>query len=182
MSHTSPSEPTAREVQNQAQKTKDRHVYLTTNSYTTTDEKVEIEAWYQLPIDLAGFAFDMGCLFWARGNIGGWHAYAISFAVGILTAVTLWFVYVKRIVFGLSMLTNFPVIRWLIHFGFAAWLVLTGSWVQGVLVALNCLLLLIPVGWGAILANQILTLRYKMHPKYAFLKHVYGKEYSFESD
>ena len=31
-----------------------------------------------------------------------------------------------------------------------------------------------------LLANQILTSKYKMHPKYAFLKHLYGKTYSFE--
>lgn len=79
------------------------------------------------------------------------------------------------------MLTNFPVVRWLIHLGFAAWLYFTGSQIQAIFVAANCLLLLIPVGFGAILANEILTKKYKMHPKYAFLKHIYGKTYSFES-
>lgn len=181
MSHTPPSESVTKEIQTQAQKAKDRHIYSMTNTHTTTDEKVEIEAWYQLPSNLAGVAFIVSCLFWARGDINGWHAYAISFAVGIFAALAVWFVYVKQIVFGLSMLTNFPVVRWLIHLGFAAWLCFTGSWVQAIFVAVNCLLLLIPVGFGAILANQILTSRYKMHPKYAFLKHVYGKTYSFES-
>ncbi len=153
-----------------------------TNPHTTRDEKVEIEAWYQLPIDMAGIVFDVSCLFWARGNITGWHAYAMSFAVGVSVAVGVWFVYVKQVVFGLEMLLNFPAVRWLIHLGFAAWLWLSGARIQAIFVACNCLLLLIPVGIGAIVTNQILTSKYKMHPKYAFLNHVYGKEYSFESD
>ena len=161
---------------------KDRDVYSKINTYTTINEKVEIEAWYQLPIDLAGLAFDVSCLFWAHGDINGWYAYTISFAVGILTAVTVWFVYVKQVVFGLSILTNFPVVRWIIHIGFAAWLYFTEARIQAIFVAVNCLFLLMPVGFGAILANEILTKKYKMHPKYAFLKHIYGKTYPFESN
>ena len=179
MSPMPPSDSVAKEIHIQAKKAHERNAYSMTNTHTTVDEKVEIEAWYQLPVDVAGVAYIASCQFWAWGYISGWHAYVISFAVGILTAVTVWFVYVKRIVFGLEMLLNFPVVRWLIHLGFALWLYFTGSWIQAIFIVCNCLLLLIPVGFGAILSNEILTSRYKMHPKYAFLKHVYGKTYSF---
>jgi len=159
-----------------------KHSYSMDNIHTTRDEKVEIEAWYQLPVDMSGIVFDLSCLFWVRGNITGWHVYAISSAAGILTAIAVWFVYVKKMVFALEMLLNFPVVRWLIHLVFAAWLCLTGAWIQAIFVACNCLLLLMPVGIGAMLTNQMLTSKYEMHPKYAFLKHIYGKIYSFESD
>ena len=175
------SDSVAKENHIQDKRGHERNVYSMNNPHTTEDEKVEIEVWYQLPIDLSGIAYIISCLFWARGDINGYQAYAISFSTGILTAVVVWFIYVKRIVFGLEMLINFPVVSWLIHLGFALWLYFTGSWMQAIFITFNRLLLLIPVGFGAVLSNQILTLKYKMHPKYAFLKHVYGKTYSFES-
>jgi hypothetical protein len=150
------------------------------NPYTTRDEKVEIESWYQLPIHISGIAYIVACLFWAQDIISGWHAFFGAFAVGVLAAVTIWFVYVRKLVFGLCMLLNFPVVGWLIHLGVAGWLGFSGSWTQAAFLAGNRLFFLMPVGYGAILANQILTVKYKMHPKYAALKHFYGKTYPFE--
>jgi hypothetical protein len=159
---------------------KHKHAYSLNNPYTTEDEKVEIETWYQLPVDMSAIAFIACCLLWARGSIAGWQAYAIAFAVGVFTAVGIWIAYVKRIVFALKVLFGSPVVWVFMDLGVAACLAFTKQWTQAVFLAGNALLCRIPVGVGAIITNGILTSRYGMHPKYAFLKRVYGKAYPFD--
>jgi hypothetical protein len=163
-----------------AKSTAQKHAYSLTNPYTTQDEKVEIQVWYQLPVDLAGIAYIATCVIWSRGDITGWQAYVMAFAVGVAASIVLWVVYAKRIVFAVKVLVGSPGVWVVPHIGVAAWLAFTGAWTQAAFLAGNCVLLELPVGLGAILANQILTSRYRMHPKYAFLKHVYGKVYPFE--
>jgi len=159
-----------------------KRAYSLTNPYTTEHEKVEIETWYQLPVDLAGITYIVTCVLWARGAIGGWQAYLIALGVGVVAAIALWIAYPKRVAFLLKVLIGCPVLwLWILpHAGFAAWLAFTGAWTQAAFLTGNCLLLKIPVGLGAVITNQVLASQYRMHPKYAFLKHTYGKVYPFE--
>jgi len=180
MTPTCSNDPVAQKIHIEAHKAAERNVYTLTNPYTTREEKVAIESWYQLPINISGIAYILTCLFWSWGSISFWEAYFIAVAVGVLTAVILWFMYIRKLVFGLSMLLDFPLVGWIIHLGFAAWLGFSGSWTQAIFIAGNRLLFLLPVGFGAIIANQKLASKYPMHPKYAFLKRFYGKTYPFE--
>jgi hypothetical protein len=129
-----------------ARSTAQKRAYSLTNPYTTQDEKVEIEAWYQLPMDLAGVAYIVTCTIWARGDITGWQAYVMAFAVGVAMAIALWVAYAKRIVFAVKVLVGSPGVWVVPHIGFAAWLAFTGAWTQAAFLAGNCVLLDFPVG------------------------------------
>jgi len=76
--------------------------------------------------------------------------------------------------------SKFLSLKWLVSIGFAVWLWMNDSSMQAMFIIGNLVLFYMPFGFPAIIANQILTSKYNMHPKYALLKHVYGKEYHFE--
>ncbi|MCO5043800.1 MAG: hypothetical protein M9935_00775 [Kiritimatiellae bacterium] len=162
-----------------ARKHAERSVYTLGNSYTTIDEKLEIESWYQLPLELAGHTYLITTIFWALGTIGGFVAYVIAVAVGILSAIFIWVAY-SRAFIPLFMVVRLPYIGWFVHLGVAVWLGISGHWLPCIFVVLNRLLFFMPVSFPAMITNQVLTAGYQMHPKYAFLKHFYGKQYPFE--
>jgi len=174
------TEKDAQDIHARATKSAESNVYTLTNPYTTHDEKIEIESWYQLPIDTGGWAYLIFCILWAQGMFNWWQAYLLAAGVGIMTTLFAWFLYSKKTVIVLKILLGFPITKWLVSIGFAVWLWMNDSSMQAMFIIGNLVLFYMPFGFPAIIANQILTSKYNMHPKYALLKHVYGKEYHFE--
>jgi len=162
-----------------ARKHAESSLYTMTNPYTTTEEKIEIEAWYQLPVELAGHAFLFTTVAWAFGILGGWAAYGIAVLVGIISAIVIWLAYSRSII-PVFLIIRLPYVGWLIHLGISIWLAASGHWLPAIFLFLNRLLFFLPVGFPVAFVNQVLTFKYKIHPKYAFLKRFYGKEYPFE--
>lgn len=174
------SEQTVRYLHEKAKKASERNVYSLTNFYTSRDEKIEIEAWYQLPLCVAGLAYLIAGILWSQGVLNGWQTYFIALGAGSASAVLIWAIYNRKIIFFLGTLLDFPFLNWLIHLGVAGYLTYRGMYLQAGFVAGNRIFSYIPVSFGAMVTNQILTSKYKMHPKYALLKRNYGKSYPFE--
>lgn len=173
-------EKVSEDIHVRASKAAEGNVYTMTNPYTTSEEKVEIESWYQLPFNTAAWAFIIDCLLWAQGTLNWWQAYMFAAGIGIVTTLWTWFLYSKKTVFVLNMILGFPIIKWLVPIGFAVWLWIGGSSTQAMFLVGNLVLLYFPVAFPSVFLNQILSGKYRMHPKYAFLKHIYDKEYPFE--
>ncbi len=174
------SKPDLENIDNEAKKAAERNVYTMSNPYTTREEKVEIESWYQLPFNTGAWAYLIGCVLWAQGVLNGWEAYFLASGVGIATALFTWFLYSKKTVFILSMSFGFPGIKLVVLLGVAVWLWISGAYTQSIFLIANLVLLGFPVALLSLLVNQMLSKKYHMHPKYAFLKRVYHKRYSFE--
>ena len=154
--------------------------YALDNPFTSQEEKLEIESWYQLPIEIASHTLLITSVLWAYSYTSGWIAYGSAALAGVLVATLLWSLYARSWVVPLFIVVRLPVVGWMLHLGIAAWLAVEGHWGPAILIATNRLLLGIPAGVLASFTNQLLSRRYGMHPKYAFLKHFYGKSYPFE--
>lgn len=174
------TEKTIHDIHEEALRTSEATVYTMKNRHTTTEEKFEIECWYQLPMDTAGWAFLINCIFWSYGVFTWWQAYSIAAGFGIFTAIIAWLFYSKRTIYIVSAILGFPIVRWIIPLGISGWLWLNGSSTQALFVMVNLVLLSFPVFIPSMVVNHILAGKYNIHPKYALLKHVYGKKYSFE--
>ncbi|MDD4052329.1 MAG: hypothetical protein PHR28_10595 [candidate division Zixibacteria bacterium] len=181
MEPISSNDRNSHEIQITAWKTAERNVYSMSNPYTDMLEKYEIEHWYQFPINFSGIALMVSSVFWAQGLIGWWEAMLAAIGAGIIAGIFNWFFYIRLLVFGFNRLFDSPKIEWFIHIGVAAIFGFSGHWVQAICLFGNRLLFLFPTGFGAMMTYAVLSSRkYKMHPKYAFLKRVYGKSYPFE--
>jgi hypothetical protein len=108
--HSSQDEGVKR-IEDVARKAAERNVYSLSNPYTTRDEKLEIEVWYQLPLDLSGVACLVTGILWAYGNLVWWEAYLIAFGVGVVTAILLWFAYAPAVTIALSKILRFSHAR-----------------------------------------------------------------------
>jgi hypothetical protein len=157
-------------------------VYMLGNPFTTIEEKLEIERWYQLPIDIAGFSFLAGLFYYATGAVTGWQLFLAANAIGIVVAMFCWFTYSRVLVASLFALFGNSLVSWAVHLGVAAWFFThSRPWLGGFAIA-NQLTGGMALSLGAMFFYQLVTRRYRIHPKYAFLKHFYGKTYPFESN
>jgi hypothetical protein len=171
---------TRESIRQSAKKYAEAQVYTLNNSYTTKEEKLEIEVWYQTPIVITGYVFTVACFFWSRGWISGWHAFLITAAAGVIVPTSMWLAYRPGLFFALFMVLDIPVLNWAIPLAVAAWIIFSGHWLEGSLLAVNTALLKLPTGVVPIVANQFLTCRSGMNPKYGLLKCKHGKLYPFE--
>lgn len=156
--------------------------YMLGNPFTTIEEKLEIERWYQLPMDIAGFSFLAGLFYYAGGAVTGWQLFLAANAVGIVAAMFCWFTYSRGLVAFLFLLLHNSLVSWVIHLGVATWFFTHSRPWLGCFAIANQLTGGIAFSIGAMLFYHLVTRRYRIHPKYAFLKHFYGKSYPFESN
>lgn len=165
-----------------AQNDADASVYTIGNAFTTTEEKIEIERWYQLPMDIGGYSFLVGLFYYANGEISGLQLFLAANLVGIVAAMFCWFAYSRVLVAALFALLGSSRVSWAVHLGVAAWFFFhSHPWLGGFAIA-NQFTGGMAFSVGAMFFYQLVTRRYRIHPKYAFLKHFYGKTYPFENN
>jgi len=170
------------EIHEQARKDADASVYTLGNVFTTTEEKLEIERWYQLPSEVAAYTFLVGLFYYASGFLTGLYLYILANGAGILAAAFCWFAYSRVLVGALFSLLANRIISWGAHLGVAFWFISQSRPWLGGFALLSLFTGGIPFAIGATFFYQIVTRRYRMHPKYAFLKHFYARSYPFESN
>lgn len=175
------SKKTANDIHLKTTSVTEKDAYTLTNPYTTADEKIEIESWYQLPFDIGGSAYLIGCILWAYGVIGWWQAYVFAAGAVILTSLFKWFLYSKKTLFSLKVIFGNPVVKLYFSIFCVVWLWMNGFSIQALCIIGNLALWSLPVGFSTLITRRILTGKYRMHPKYAFLKHIYGRVFAFES-
>ncbi len=170
------------EMVERAQNDADASVYTLGNPFTTTEEKLEIERWYQLPMDLGGYSFLAGLFYYGSGDLTGWQLFLAANVVGIVAAMFCWFAYSRVLVASLFVLFGSSLVSWAVHLGVAAWFFThSRPWLGGFALA-NQFTGGMAFSVGAMLFYQVITRRYRIHPKYAFLKHFYAKTYPFENN
>lgn len=154
--------------------------YDLNNPYTSQQEKLEIECWFQLPMDVSGHAYAVCVVLWALGRLTGWQAYWVASGLGALVSLIAWVAYSPRIIRYAALTARAPILGIIIHLGIIVWLGLQHNWSPMALLILNTITSNGPTGTPAIILNKILTIRHRLHMKYALLKIKYGKMYEFE--
>lgn len=169
------------EIRAEAHRYAQAQVYSLQNEFTDVSEKLEIESWFQLPTVCAGYAFLAGSFLYARGLLDAWQLFGIACGADLLVAIVCWFAYNRNWVVPAFMILRFPVLSWSLHFIVAIWFFAhSRHWLGGIVLA-SLFTGHLPFGFPSITFYKLVTLRYAMNPKYAFLKHFYAKRYPFES-
>jgi len=173
-------EQEAQRIHAKASNAAEKNFYMMDNPYTSRSEKIEIECWYQLPLVLSGYAFLVTAYLWGQGHLTAWQAYGYPTVLSATVALIIWIGYNGKLVQSLMLKLNFPRVSWIAHLAVAGYLAYQGVYLQAALIVVSRFLAYMPVAFGGMFMNQIITGHYRMHPKYALLKRAYKKQYAFE--
>ena len=169
------------EIRAEAHNYAQAQVYSLQNEFTDVSEKFEIECWYQLPTECAGYAFLAGAFMYASGVLAGWQLLGLTCSVDFVASLLCWFGYSRSWVIPVFLKLRSRLLSWSLHFIVAIWFFSHARYWLGGFVLLSLFTGHLPFGLPSMIFYQTMTRRYGMHPKYAFLKHFYGKSYPFES-
>jgi len=182
MNNQFPKDNIREEIARKAAARAEANVYSLNNSYLTPEEKQEVELWIQLPGNVMLYAFVITAIWSVVVEPLSWSLIiGIPLGVNVIVGLLNWYFYKKNLVYKLYLTFLHSWILYLVGFGAAAFLFFKGAIVLAIisLVAPFGLLALVE---PSIYFYSILAKKYQMHPKFAFFKKEYGREFPFEKD
>jgi hypothetical protein len=170
---------TREQMELEAARRAEANVYSLTNQHLSNSEKLETEIWFQSPGDFMLYTFA------ALALINSWYPTHWAVMVGVPVIVNLlaglinWFLYPQRLLWILYLTAFHNLVQWILLLAASGFLLYAGHfWLAGAILLWKLGILSIFELHMVLFA--FLSKPYEMHPKYAFYKRQYARQYPFE--
>ena len=135
--------------------------------------------WYQLPGQCLTLAFIVTALWSVREPMSWWQLMGIPIAANLAAGLINWFAYSRALNLGLFLTVFHSGVMWVLTLAAVAVLIYNGSYLLAVVALLGNAFLFTILEFHMFLYSS-LSLKYGMHPKYAFFKRHDGRSFPFE--
>jgi len=167
-------------IKEKVEKNTEANVYNLNNSYLTSDEKIDVESWFQLPGNVMTYIFYIVAIWSTYESLSWLWIIGIPIILNIIIGIFNWYLYNRKIIRILGLTLFHPYVV-----GFL-------GIIAGIFLFLKSQILLAVVSVFAgifsffflevhILLYSLLAGKYHMHPKYVFFKRFYGRKFPFEN-
>jgi hypothetical protein len=155
-------------------------VYTLGNTYLSNSERMEVELWFQFPGNIGLIAILICLVYSAYFPLSWYWIVGIPLIANCCSGIVNWFAYSKRFLHWvyLSILHNF--VLWVLTIAAVILLTISGAYFKALLAFFLKLFLSVLIE-PHILIYSFLSRKYQMHPKYAFFKRLYGRDFPFEA-
>ena len=181
MTNQQSTEEIRQEIQRKAAAKAEASVYSLNNAYLTTQEKQEVELWYQFPGNVMLWAFVITAIYSVYSPLSWSKIIAVPLSANAIVGIWNWYFYKKNLIYKLYLTVFHSWILYLVGFGAAAFLFFKGAIVLAIISAIAPFGLLALVE-PSIYIYSILAQKYHMHPKFAFFKKEHNHTFQFEQD
>jgi len=159
----------------------DANVYSLNNEYLTQSEKLEVEMWYQFPLHVMHYTLIVAAYLFHFNYLPLTEFIVSVLLADLLAGIFNWYFYIKKLIYLLSLTIFHTVFIYLAGIGSAVYFFLNGAIILGIVSLLPLFGFLALFAPSTFLYN-FLSIKYRMHPKYAFFKKEYEYTFPFEKE
>lgn len=175
----STTESKSADIHNAASQRHEASWYRMDNQYLTKPQKLEVEIWFQFPGDAMELCFLLLAVLSVSRSFT-WSTFVVwPIAVDIVAGLLVWFVFAPRLLMALYLTLFHSWGQWLLTIAGAVYLVIHGEYWLAALVVVWQFGLLSFLEPHLYFFN-LLSINYRMHPKYAYFKRRYRMTFPFE--
>lgn len=155
------------------------NVYSLNNNYVDYDDKQKLEMWFQLPGNIMVLTFWILTILYVFEQFHWFYFFIIPMTINIIVGLINWVKYFEKFINVLYLTILHSIMLTAIAIGISIYLFISGYIILGILVILSRFGVFTLLEFHMFLYSG-LSRKYRMHPKYVFLKKYYGYEFPFE--
>lgn len=154
-------------------------VYSLNNKYVNNEDKQKMEMWFQLPGNIMNITFWIMVVMYIKEPFHWSYFFIIPIIIDVIIGLINWKVYFEKLLDVLYFTILHSIILTVIAILISIYSFYNGYILLGILILLSRFGIFTFLEFHMIIYSG-LSRRFKMHPKYVFLKKFYGYEFPFE--